>query len=233
MALIQKPIKLQQMDKFKDLFKEQIKKDYSQNGEQAIILKELDGTIGTFLSLGENNGECLSNVRALALLGWSGVCVEPSKTPFEQLDLLYKNNDNVTCFNFAIGTSNGVADFYDSGLINGFDSFGLVSSLDSEQLKKWGRHTEFNKKQVDVFDFKTFLEKSPIKKFDFVSIDCENMDFEILSQMDLEELGVKCLIVESNSIENEKYVFYCGKFGLSLIHRNLENLIFCKKLHYI
>jgi len=41
-------------------------------------------------------------------------------------------------------------------------------------------------------------------------------------------LGVEFLIVESNSIENQKYIDYCAKFGLKLIHSNMENLLFAK-----
>lgn len=206
------------MDKFKD---------YSQNGEQKIILENVLDT-GTFLSLGENNGECLSNVRDLALKGWGGVCVEPSKLPFQELEKLYKDNPNVHCENIAIGLEDGEFAFYDSGSHAGIEGTGLLSSLDKSQIDKWGKYTTFTETKVKVKTFASFLEGSPIKKFDFVSIDCENMDYEILSQMNLDELGVKCLIVESNSIANERYVFYCGQFGFKIIHRNAENLIFKK-----
>ena len=203
-------------------------KDYSQNGEQEIILNALKGFTGTFLSLGENDGVTLSNVRGLVESGWvNGVCVEPSQEPFNKLNELYKNT-GIHCFKLAVGTEVGTLDFWDSGKHANFETTGLLSSLDSSQMDKWGSTTEFKKTTVECVDFKTLLKIIPYKKFDMVSIDCENMDYEILEQMDLKKLGVKCLIIESNNIENEKYISYCQKFGLNLIHQNRENLIFLK-----
>ena len=201
-------------------------KDYSQNGEQEIILDILSDINGTFLSLGENDGKTLSNVRGLVENGWTkGVCVEPSEESFNNLKELYKNTE-IHCFKLAVGTEVGELDFWDSGKHANFETTGLLSSLDSSQMDKWGSSTEFKKTTVKCVDFKTLLELSPYKKFDMVSIDCENMDYEILTQMDLGELSVKCLIIESNSIENEKYVSYCNNFGLFLVNKNRENLIF-------
>jgi hypothetical protein len=62
------------------------------------------------------------------------------------------------------------------------------------------------------------------RTFDFINIDIEGMDFEVLSQIDLTD--VKCVCVEYNGIEPQKYIDYCAQFGLTEIHRNGENLIF-------
>ena len=53
-------------------------------------------------------------------------------------------------------------------------------------------------------------------------------DFEILQQMNLTELGCKMLIIESNSIEDYKYINYCTTFGMKLYEKNYMNLIFVK-----
>ena len=47
---------------------------FSQNQEEDVILKYFEYLpVGTFLSIGENDGQTLSNVRALAEKGWHGV----------------------------------------------------------------------------------------------------------------------------------------------------------------
>lgn len=213
------------MEKFKNEYLKMV--TFAQNKEDLLICDLLADKVGTFLSLGENDGINLSNVRALALRGWSGVCVEPCEAPFKKLSNLYKDT-NVHCFQFAIGTENKECDFFESGKIDVFETTGLVSSLDINQLVKWGGATTFETKTINCLDFKTFLELSPYKKFEMISIDCENMDYQILEQIDLNELGVEVLIVESNSMEDEKYIAHCAKFGLKLFHKNLENLLFCK-----
>lgn len=72
-------------------------KDFSQNGEQAIILKyfgvaqiEARGGYvatqpGTVLDIGANDGVTLSNSRALVELGWNAVLVEPAEIAFRKL----------------------------------------------------------------------------------------------------------------------------------------------------
>lgn len=59
--------------------------DYSQNKEQTIILKYFEGQLGYFLDIGGNDGETLSNTRALAQLGWRGVLVEPAEIAYKKL----------------------------------------------------------------------------------------------------------------------------------------------------
>ena len=54
------------------------------------------------------------------------------------------------------------------------------------------------------------------------------MDYAVLSQMNLDELGCKVLCVEFNGLEIDKYVNYVSKFNMQLVHKNHENLIFLK-----
>jgi len=218
------------MQKIKDLFEamQAIKKGYSQNGEEEHVLNYFKDRKGTFLSLGENDGLSLSNVRAIAELGWSGVCVEPAHAPFRKLDLLYSQSDNVQVLQCAVGNETGVLDFMESGELRGEPGTGLVSSLDKSQVTKWGKYTSFSETKVKCYTWRDMQPLLKYQKFQMVSIDCENLDYDILIQMDLAEMGVEFLIVESNSIENQKYIDYCAKFGLKLIHSNMENLLFAK-----
>ncbi len=63
-------------------------KDWSQNGEQQIILNHLKDFkgVGRFLDIGAYNGTDLSNTRALLEMGWSGVLVEPN--PYNLVPLM-------------------------------------------------------------------------------------------------------------------------------------------------
>jgi hypothetical protein len=50
------------------------------------------------------------------------------------------------------------------------------------------------------------------EKFDIISIDIEGMDYEVLSQMNLDELGCKILCIEFNGLECGTKIFiiqYC------------------------
>ena len=202
---------------------------YSQNNEEQIILKYFGVEKGTVLDIGANDGKTLSNSYACILRGWQGVMVEPSSKCFESLFQLHQGNCSVFSFNFAIAEKTGTLDFYESGehLKNG--DHGLLSTLKESELERWkGSDNKFTKTKARAVTFKRFLELSRVKKFDLISIDAEGVDYEILKQMDLEKLGCKMLIVETNGVENEKYIDYCAKFGMTIYHRNQENLIFVK-----
>lgn len=205
-------------------------KDFSQNGEQQIIVNYFNKINGdhviTFLDLGANDGKTLSNTHALALLGCKGHIVEPCEIPYSKAKALYEGNKNIQVSNVAVGTENGEFEILssDSHLKNGDTD--LLSTLKKSETKRWGNTQKFTPQKVKVVDFKTFLESSKLKTFDFISIDIEGMDYDVLVQMDLKSLDCKMLCIETNSIEDQKYIDYCAKFGMKVIHKNGENLIF-------
>lgn len=205
-------------------------KRFSQNNEQDIVLEYFHKKNGvnnvTFLDLGANDGINLSNTHALALLFSKGHLVEPCEIPFKKLSDLYKDRSDIQVSNVAVGIENGECEIFssDSHLKNGDTD--LLSTLKKSELKRWGNTQKFTPQKVKVVDFKTFLDSSKLKTFDFISIDIEGMDYDVLIQMNLEALGCKMLCIETNSIEDQKYIDYCAKFGMKVIHKNGENLIF-------
>jgi FkbM family methyltransferase len=149
---------------------------------------------------------------------------------------LYKNNTNVQIINYAISTENGVATFYESGSLISETDCGLVSSIIPDETDRWRKAgTRFTSYQVECKTFQTLFGNGNINlieddvKFDFISIDIEGMDYQILTQIDLTKYGCKCLCVEFNGIDKQKYVDYAGSHGMVLIHENPENLIFVNK----
>lgn len=206
--------------------------DYSQNGEQRIITDFFLRRTGTFLDLGANDGSTLSNSRALSLIGWRGVCVEPAEIAFKKLRSLYADSPEIVCVNAAITTEDGPIDFYDSGTHLNKGDTSLLSTTRPEEMVRWKRSGEqFTKTTVRGITFRTLLAESPYKHFDFISVDCEGVDYEILTQIDLTEVGCQMLCVETNGKENEKFIAYAAGHGMTLHHKNYENLIFVKKTH--
>lgn len=207
-------------------------RSYSQNQEDLTILSYFNGKTGTLLSIGENDGSTFSNARLLIEHGFSAHLIEPGST-FQQLEALHKGNERVNCYNFAIGSKFVDAmTFYESAahVIGGADR-GLVSSLDFDETERWRKSgVEFTEKQVKVVDFGKFWWLAGEPMFDFVSIDCEGYDFDILQQIDLDKVGCRAICVEWNGdfalkVKIEGYIL---PFGFKLIERNRENLIFVK-----
>lgn len=204
---------------------------YSQNNEDDIISRYFGNEIGLLLSIGENDGVTFSNSRLLIERGWEAHLVEPSPSVYPVLKNLYSNNDGVKCIDVAIvgiNESAGLVNFYDSGahVPNGAD-IALVSTIKWGETERW-RGVNFKQKKVSCTKFSEFYQSLGMPKYDFISIDAEGCDWDILEQIDLKAVGCKCLCIEWNSIGDlgRKYTEHCAIYGLKEIHRNAENIIF-------
>lgn len=208
---------------------------YSQNTEQDILISFFTDRNITCLSIGENDGINLSNVRQLILNGCHATLVEPAPEAFKQLTELYLDRDDVYCINVAVSDYIGKAKFFDSGTHLNRGDKSLLSSLNENEIKKWKPTTDFNEIEVDVVDFKTLLNFSPYKQFNFISIDAEGMDVVILKQINLKEIGCECICIEHNSHTQtlKEIIDYCSQFGLTKqLLKNAENIILSREKFY-
>lgn len=205
--------------------------NYSQNQEQQAILNYFkDKPKGTFLSLGENDGQTLSNVRALALDGWCGVMVEPSPRAFARLKALY-DGQKKGCFylyDCAIGNNNGKATLHDSGELLKKGDVALVSTLVEDEKKRFQSVLSYEPVEVKVYRWLTFYNRLKIKTFKFITIDCEGLDCDILEQMDLDALGTELVCIEWNGNQPVKDRIDKKLAGFKVIYTSGENLIYAR-----
>lgn len=200
--------------------------NYSQNQEQEHILKYFGDFKGTFLDVGANDGQTLSNTRALTELGWSGVLVEPAPIAYAKLKQLYSGNKGIYTYNCAIGDHNGNGTLFDSGTLLKSGDTSLVSTLVEEEKKRFQSVLSYTPIEVQVYRWKTFLNRLTIKKFDFVTIDAEGFDLSILEQMDISD--VKLLCIEFNGHETLKARFTEIMQGFKIIYTSAENILFAR-----
>jgi FkbM family methyltransferase len=205
---------------------------YSQNKEEEIILQFFGDRKGTLLSIGENDGQTLSNSLRLIELGWNAVLVEPSPVAFSKMMRLHKDRkSHIICVNAAVADKEGVFSFYESGTHLKQGDTALLSTLDPEEMKRWEKSGEqFQEIKVNVINYAGLLELAqPLNTFDFITIDAEGVDMSILKQIDLSETQLIC--VEWNlDLENKaKIQNYCSSFGLNeVIYECAENLIIAR-----
>src|ERR1035438_4020733 len=167
--------------------------DFSQNTEQDIIVNYFGGEfIGTLLDMGANDGITLSNTYFLIQQGWKGTFVEPSPTAYLRLIAHHQIHTDLQFFNCAIGSYDGTILLPASGEFLGTGDIALVSSTTDAETDRWAG-MEFTDMTVEVKTFKSFLHASRYKTFDFISLDIEGMDLEVLQQMNLKELGTKLI----------------------------------------
>ena len=124
---------------------------------------------------------------------------------------------------------NGMFQLQESSSILNQGDTSLVSSLKQEETVKWANNNvRFNMVNIMGMDFKSFQATAPRKQFNLISIDVEGYDYEVLSQIDLGSVGCEMLIVEFNGKNEALFTDYANKFGMKLISKNPENLIFVK-----
>ena len=200
--------------------------DYSQYGEGKLINAYFT-KVGTLISLGENDGKTLSNVLGLIESGWKAYLVEPSKEAFGKMKELHKDNNKVKCFNYAIGNTNGIVKFFESGTHLKQGDTALLSTMKATEITRWKQET-FTEVDVECKTFLEFKKDARFKQVDLISIDCEGMDFDILQQIDLNALKVKMVIIEHNSVNENKFKEHMIDLGYKVYFRNGCNLIFTK-----
>lgn len=195
--------------------------NYSQNDEQQHIVNYFGNKPHHLLDIGANDGQTFSNSRyLLEHLNWSGLLIEPSPTAFKKLNSLYKDNDLVECLNVAIANEKGRIDFYDMGEHVGKGDTSLLSTAVQSETNRWAG-TQFAKCKVKAITYAEIIDT-----YDFITIDCEGLDLDVLRQIDLKHTSLVC--VEHNSVREVRnaIIDYCAKAGLTKkVYECLENVI--------
>lgn len=149
---------------------------------------------GFFVDIGAFDGVNLSNTFALEkYYGWNGICVEPS----EKFSELVKNRKCI-CLNCAVLGKNFSASFVyykNSALQSGIEGF-----VNEAEAKKQG----YNISEKSVFNVKTktlqsLLEENNAPYFvDYLSLDTEGCEFEILKDFDFSKYKFGVITAEHN-----------------------------------
>lgn len=193
-------------------------KIYSQNSEQNYIVEHFGQRTGRLLDIGAYDGLTFSNARRLLELGWHGILIEPAPSVIPKL------RANVECFGdrvevmtCAVGTADGVIDFYDNA--------GAVATTSKAHVAKWRGQTRFSICSVTQVTPATLLDLIG-SQFDFINIDVEGANIDVMRLMPwhrlMPELSMVCVEHDGHKQEIEEML---KDYGFKTIHENRENLI--------
>lgn len=198
---------------------------YSEHGEEKIILGFFENHENRIvLEAGARNGVRDSNSRCLiAHYGWKGILCEPDPRQFTDLEALYGEDENITLL--------------DDVLFNINKEIILYLSQDSGSHPKAGHNTtsEAFKSRAEklsgviypkkiVKNTKTLsqvFDKFGLKKIDYISIDCEGVDYEVISGINFDTVDISMISFEPSIqekqirdlLERKGYVFYDSTWG--------------------
>lgn len=199
---------------------------YSQSNEEQVILDYFKDHVGTFISLGENDGVTFSNVRALAERGWTGIMVEPDPEAFARLEALYKGYRGLYTYNYAISDHNGKKMLQKSSSLLGTGDTGLVSTYNASEMTRFYKSVQYTPIETQLYTWNTARNRWTIKSFDFISIDIEGDELKVLPDIDL--TNTKLLCIEFNGREDLKKEYEKYLEGFKLIYTSAENLIYAR-----
>ena len=198
---------------------------YGQHGEDAYI-KTLfpDNYIGTCIEVGAYDGISLSNTYYFEQKGWKSLCIEPIPSSFNKCAQIRKE-----CYQCCI-SENDYAD-KEFTIFHLNDNLCAISSLEPDQrLIDSHKHliTQVSTCMVKVRSLNSLLaELNFPKKIDFISIDTENTELDVLKGIDFNIYDVKILVIENNY--NEPFCEdYLKQFRYTKINRIAVNDFYIK-----
>lgn len=153
---------------------------------------------GYFVDIGAHDGQTFSNSLFFELNNnWRGICIEPNPSVFKKLDSFRKSIN----LNVCIGESNKTVKFTQiegysemlSGISEKYDDR-HIERIERDLINKGGKRNEIDIEMITLDS----IEELKNKQIDFVSIDTEGNEFDIISALNFKKLNIKAIVVENN-----------------------------------
>ena len=207
---------------------------YSQTGEDRIVgylFNTLNIKMPTYLDIGTNEPIISNNTFLLYDKGCTGVCIEPDPSICKRIK---KKRPKDTVLNIGVGISNAAsAAFYlFPGKFNGWSTF----SEQEANIRKTESGVSPEITAVPLMNINDIMASHFNPWPNFISLDVEGLDFDILNSLDFERFQPEVICVEtiSFSITNSEIKIQAiadlmhakGYFTYADTH---VNTIFCKK----
>lgn len=166
--------------------------------QDIFVLHELNfKNNGYFVEFGATNGVDFSNTHLLEFqFNWNGILAEPAKT--WHLELL-KNRNSIIDKDCVYSESNKSLDFFELEGMSGISKF-----AQNDMFSRY-RTRNANKYSVNTISLNDLLERHNAPRLiDYVSIDTEGSEFEILNAFDFNKYEVKIFTIEHNYNKHQR-----------------------------
>lgn len=175
-----------------------------------------------YVDVGANDGIIASNTAYFDLeLGWKGICIEPHPSAFKKLE---SNRTSSINLNLCASDDDGIVDFL---AIDGYSEMlsGIHKYYPSDNLKRIERELQIMGGEKKIIKIQSkplnkILSEYEVKKIDYLSIDTEGSEYQILNSIDFDEVDIRVISTENSSgrdikqfLELKGYIFagqICG-----------------------
>lgn len=181
-----------------------------------------DKNEGIYVDIGANHPYRFSNTWWAYQKGWRGINVEPDIKNYELLKALRGKDININC---GISDQDGKMMYYEfeESALNTFckevaECQGSVKSM----------------REVPVCKMSTIFEKYKMNEIDFMDIDVEGLEFQVLSSINWDSVSIKYILLEhrranlAEVLQSSKYIFLSER-GYEAIHKFGNTVIYERK----
>jgi FkbM family methyltransferase len=159
---------------------------------------------GVFIDIGAHDGVCINNTLFYERnLGWTGICIEPIPSVFEEL----KKNRQAECIHGCAFNRDGTVLFrnlngYTEQLSGIAETYNVkhLDRIDSE-LSIYGGDAQYI--TVNCYKLETLLEQRGITHVDYLSVDTEGSELQILKGINFDKVCIDVIETEVNYPEDE------------------------------
>ncbi|MEO6316426.1 MAG: FkbM family methyltransferase [Chitinophagaceae bacterium] len=171
------------------------KVSYSQAGEDMIVQYLFDSlriAKPSYLEIGTNQPLVCNNTYSLYLRGGYGVCIEPDKN---MIKLIKRKRPGDIVLNIGIGlTESPAATFYlFPSKVNGWSTFSEEEAL----IRKNATGIGYNTVEVPLKPVNTVIAEYFSPYPNFISLDVEGLDLDILKSIDFEKYQPEVICAET------------------------------------
>lgn len=160
---------------------------YAQNGED-VILKRIFGNqkTGFYIDIGASHPEFLSVTKHFYNQGWHGINIDPLR---KSIETFTKERPRDLNLNLAIASENGSREFFEVTDYTELSTFSAATLLGS-------KHNIISY-QVEIITGNRLFSEYVTEPVDFMKIDVEGAEYEVIKSIDFLRYRPKVLIIES------------------------------------
>jgi FkbM family methyltransferase len=162
---------------------------YAQNAEDVVLARALRGTTGFYVDVGAGDPEIASVTKHFYDLGWRGINIEPRS---DAISLLDEQRPRDTNLRLAAGATAGETKLF---LVEADLDMSTTDEVDLELLRDRGYEVHVETVPVQTLD--RILEEHGVSGIDFLKIDVEGSEADVLAGVDLIRWHPSVVVVES------------------------------------
>lgn len=170
---------------------------HSQDGEELFLREEFFGVNeGFYVDVGAYHPMRFSNTLWAYMRGWKGINIEPNCDNYRLFNLMRPNDINV---NVGISNVKSKMKYFQ------FDAAGL-NTFDKERadlLVKQNDYKLIDIREVEVIPLQELLDQYDVNHIDFLDIDVEGKELEVIKSIDFKRMDIKLLLIEQLAMNLE------------------------------